>query len=78
VIVDFISATTTDTGLTVWCELDTKAYPKGTVVSAQEMADTDIIPDEFDGEWNYTIRHQQRKVRAVNSRRALSVHPGTS
>jgi hypothetical protein len=67
VIVDLISATTTDTGLTVRCELDTKAYPKGTVVSAQEMADIDIIPDEFHGEWNYTIRHQRRKVRAVNS-----------
>jgi hypothetical protein len=67
VIVDLISATTTDTGLTVRCELDTKAYPKGTVVSAQEMADIDIIPDEFHGEWNYTIRHQRPEVREVNS-----------
>jgi hypothetical protein len=67
VIVDLISATTTDTGLTVRCELDTKAYPKGTVVSAQEMAEIDIIPDEFHGEWNYTIRRQRRKIRAVNS-----------
>ena len=32
VIVDLISATTTDTGLTVRCELDTNAYPKGIAV----------------------------------------------
>ena len=67
VIVDLISATTTDTGLTVRCELDTKAYPKGIVVSDQEMADINIIPDEFHGEWNYTIRRQRRKDRALNS-----------
>ena len=29
VIVDLIGSTTTETGLTVRCELDTKAYPKG-------------------------------------------------
>jgi len=33
VIVDLISATTTKTGLTVRCELDSNAYPKGIVVS---------------------------------------------
>src|ERR1044071_3769619 len=38
VIVDLISATTTDTGLTVHCELDANPYPKGIAVSDQEMA----------------------------------------
>ena len=33
VIVDLISATATKAGLTVRCELDTNAYPKGIVVS---------------------------------------------
>src|ERR1700734_2572182 len=32
VIVDLISATTTDTGLPVRCELDTNVYPKGIAV----------------------------------------------
>ena len=36
VIVDLISATTTDTGHTVRCELDANPYPKGIVVSDQE------------------------------------------
>ena len=32
-IVDLISATTTDAGLTVVCELDTNTYPKGITVT---------------------------------------------
>jgi hypothetical protein len=42
VIVDLISATTTDTGLTVRCELDTGRYPKGIAVTDQEMAEITI------------------------------------
>ena len=49
------SATTTKTGLTVRCELDTGQYPKGIVVSDAEMAALNIKPAEFHGEWNYTI-----------------------
>ena len=55
VIVELISATTTKTGLTVRCELDTGQYPKGIVVSDAEMAALNIKPAEFHGEWNYTI-----------------------
>ena len=55
VIVELISATTTNTGLTVRCELDTGQYPKGIVVSDAEMADLNIEPAEFHGGWNYTI-----------------------
>jgi hypothetical protein len=67
VIVDLISATTTDTGLTVRCELDTKSYAKGIVVTDQEMSEIDIIRDEFHGEWNYTLRHRYELDSAVNS-----------
>jgi len=56
VIVDLISATTTDTGLTVRCELDRNAYPKGIVVSDREMANLNIKRDTFHGEWNYTMQ----------------------
>ena len=54
-IVELISATTTQTGLTVRCELDTGQYPKGVVVSDAEMAILNIKRAEFHGEWNYTI-----------------------
>ena len=67
VIVDLIAATTTTTGLTVRCELDENVYPKGIVVSDQEMADLNITRDPFHGEWNYTIHPSANPVRAVNS-----------
>ena len=55
VIVELISATTTKTGLTVRCELDTSQYPSGIVVSDAEMAAINIQRAEFHGDWNYTI-----------------------
>ena len=58
VIVDLISATTTGSGLSVHCELDPNAYPKGVAVSAAEMAALNLLRDSFHGEWNYTIRPQ--------------------
>jgi len=67
VIVDLISATTTDTGLTVRCELDTNAYPKGIAVPDQEMAAINMIRDDFHGEWNYKIRPCNDPDGAVDS-----------
>jgi hypothetical protein len=55
VIVDLIAATTTKTGLTVRCELDSTHYTKGVVVSDKEMDGLHITRDAFHGEWNYTI-----------------------
>ena len=67
VIVDLISATTTETGLKVQCELDTKTYPKGIVVSEEEMSTINIMRDDFHGEWNYTIRQRNTIDHSVNS-----------
>ena len=67
VIIDLISATTTDTGLTVRCELDPNIYPKGTVVSDAEMEAINLVRDAFHGEWNYTIRPTSRSNVAVES-----------
>src|SRR5229473_5158277 len=55
VILKLIAATTTETGLTVQCQLDTTSYPAGRKVSDEEMATLSIHPDSFHGEWNYTI-----------------------
>jgi hypothetical protein len=55
VIVNLIAATTTKTGLAVRCELDRNAYPAGRKVSDDELAQIRIQPDEFHGDWNYTI-----------------------
>jgi hypothetical protein len=55
VIIQLISATTTDTGLTVTCDIDQGCYPKGIEVSDAEMAALNIQRDAFHVEWNYTI-----------------------
>ena len=54
-IVELIAATTTTTGLTVRCELDTKLYEKGIKVSVKEFNSLNIHRNAFHPEWNYTI-----------------------
>jgi hypothetical protein len=66
-IVNLISATTTCTGLSVHCELDTNRYPKAIVVTDEEMDAINIKRANFHGEWNYTIRPNNRSDRAVDS-----------
>ena len=54
-VVELIANTTTKTGLTVRCELDTNTYPKGAKISDEQMADLNIRGDPFHPEWNYTV-----------------------
>lgn len=54
-IVNLIASTTTQTGLTVQAELDTNSYETGIKVSDDELAEVNITPHDFHGEWNYTI-----------------------
>lgn len=54
-IVELVGATTSTAGLTVRCELDENLYPAGIKISDAEMAELNILPDAFHGEWNYTI-----------------------
>jgi hypothetical protein len=65
VIVDLISATTTETGLSVRCDLDPTDYPRGIAVSDAEMQALNLVRDSFHGEWNYTIWPQNISDRAV-------------
>ena len=55
VIVNLISATTTNSGLSVRSRIDDRIYPKGRRVSDAELATVNIEPNRFHGEWNYTI-----------------------
>ncbi len=59
VIIQLIGATTTNTGLTVTCDIDQNLYPKGIKVSDAEMANLNIQRDTFHGDWNYTISPRQ-------------------
>jgi hypothetical protein len=61
-IVELIGATTSTAGLTVRCQLDENLYPSGIKVSDEEMAELNILRDDFHGEWNYTINPRQSKT----------------
>lgn len=56
IIVDLINATTTSTGLTVHCVLDTGQYPTGITYTNKDLDALPITRHDFHGEWNYTLR----------------------
>jgi uncharacterized protein (DUF2267 family) len=60
VIIQLIGATTTNTGLTVTCDIDQSLYPKGIKVTDAEMATLNIQRHTFQGDWNYTISPRQQ------------------
>jgi Rhodopirellula transposase DDE domain len=55
IIVDLISSTTTATGLTVHCTLDTGQYPTGITYTEADIAALPLQRHDFHGEWNYTL-----------------------
>jgi transposase len=62
VIVELIAATTTQAGLTVRCRLDERTYPKGKRISDQQLAEINLVPAAFHGEWNYAIHPTSSQV----------------
>jgi hypothetical protein len=59
-VIELIAATTTKTGLTVRCELDTRSYEKAIKVSDDEFNSLNIQWNTFHPEWNYTIHPRIR------------------
>ena len=59
-IVSLIAATTTASGLRVRSEIDQGRYPKGVVISDEQMAKVNLCPHSFHGDWNYTLRPSTR------------------
>jgi len=55
IIIDLISATSTNTGLTVHCDLDTGQYPTGIKYNAKDIDALPLTRHEFHGDWNYSI-----------------------
>ena len=56
VVVNLIAATTTAKGLKVKARFDPGRYPTKVEVSKQEMAQVNLRPHDFHGEWNYTVK----------------------
>ena len=55
VIIDLISSTTTATGLTVHCTLDTSEYPTEISYTAAQVQALPLQRHNFHGEWNYSL-----------------------
>ena len=54
-MLELISHTTTDEGLTVTALKDSYSYPTGRKVTDEELAALHLRRDAFHGEWTYTI-----------------------
>jgi Rhodopirellula transposase DDE domain len=54
-IVELISATTTQTGLSIQAVYDPNWYPTGVKITNAQLAAVPLRPHDFHGEWNYTI-----------------------
>lgn len=57
-VIELISATTTETGLSIQAAYDPNWYPTGVKVTDAELAAVPLVPHEWHGEWNYTINAQ--------------------
>jgi Rhodopirellula transposase DDE domain len=66
VVVDLIAGTKTRTGLKVRAELDRATYPKGIVVSDEQLTAVPLNSHDWHGDWNYTITG--RRTRRTHSR----------
>jgi hypothetical protein len=61
-VVNLIARTTTAKGLTITCRLDRRKYATGRTVTKAEMAQVNLHPQRFHGEWNYVIRPRAQPV----------------
>src|SRR2546425_1854146 len=60
VVLELLSHTTTKAGLVVTAVKDSNVYPTGIKVSDDELAALNLYRESFHGEWNYTIKPQER------------------
>ena len=59
-VVNLISSTTTQTGLSVEASLDYTTYAKGIKVSDEQMEQLNLKRNKFHGEWNYSLSPHTR------------------
>jgi hypothetical protein len=54
-IIELISATTTETGLTIRAEHDTEWYPTGVKITDAQLDALPLTRHDWHGDWNYTL-----------------------
>jgi hypothetical protein len=59
-IVNLITATTTQNGLHVECDMDKEIYQKGIKITDKELKNISMTIEKFHGEWNYTIKPNEK------------------
>jgi len=57
-VVSLIGATTSTKGLKVFARLDENTYERGIKIPPAQLAAVNLTPEQFHGEWNYTISPQ--------------------
>ena len=57
-IIELISATTTETGLSIQAAYDPNWYPTGVKITDAELAAVPLAPHDWHGDWNYTVDAQ--------------------
>jgi hypothetical protein len=55
IVVSLIAATKTKKGLQVACQIDPNEYHTGIEISDQQLETINLCPNQFHGEWNYSI-----------------------
>src|SRR3954454_10745915 len=55
VIINLIAATTTNTGLKLYAQLDDRVYERGLEITDEQLAAVKITRHAFHGDWNYTV-----------------------
>jgi len=61
-VVELISGTTTETGLTVAAVVDTNTYPTKIVVPKEEFDALNLVKDAFHPDWNYVVIPQSNDL----------------
>lgn len=62
-IINLISSTKTRTGLRVYAMVDKNQYQTGIKISDEEMNQINLHRHQFHGEWNYTIKPQEKYLK---------------
>ena len=61
-VVNLIGNTETDKGLKIMAMPDENIYQTGIKISDQELANVNLMKEDFHGEWNYIISPHQKTV----------------
>jgi len=69
VIISLIEATKNRKGLTVYAALDKRHYPKGIKITKAEMEELELHPEDFHGEWNYTLKPKPGSILSMENQR---------